>query len=256
MAADEDNLLLWPSAAPPGREPRRCPSQRPSPLCDTRCMTARPRPTPSPLRGVRRDATLNRERILTVAAELMGRRGRNVPVAEIAEAAGVGVGTFYRGFPDRTALLHALEHRAYDLLIAALDRIREAGQTGADAVQSYLEECLDLGDQLVLPLRGAPPLTDAAAIDARRRINNALEQFLADGRDEGTVRADVNATDIIACGAIVTQPLPLGPNWSTIARRHIHVFVRGISASAVQRLPGPAVTQRDIETTFAAGAAD
>jgi hypothetical protein len=51
---------------------------------------------------VRRDALSNREKILTVAAELMAQRGRNVPLAEIAEAAGVGVGTFYRGWPDRT----------------------------------------------------------------------------------------------------------------------------------------------------------
>lgn len=207
---------------------------------------------PGSRRAVRRDALLNREKILAVAAELMARRGPNVPVAEIAEAAGVGVGTFYRGYPDRTALLHALEHRAYDLLVAALDRIRDSGQTGAAAVQSYLEECLNLGDQLVLPLRGAPPLTDANAVDARRRINNALEQFLADGRVEGSVRADVNASDIIACGAIVTQPLPHGPDWSTIARRHIHVFVDGLRAPDGRRLPGPAVTQRDIETAFAA----
>jgi AcrR family transcriptional regulator len=219
-------------------------------------MIAGPTRRPGRQRAVRRDAALNREKILTVAAELMSRRGRNVPVADIAQAAGVGIGTFYRGYPDRTALLHALEYRAYDLLIAALERIRKAGQTGADAVQSYLEECLKLGDQLVLPLRGAPPLTDAAAVDARRRINNALEQFLADGRAEGTVRPDINATDIIACGALVTQPLPQSLDWSRIARRHIHLFVHGIRAPAAQSLPGPAVTQRDIETTFAAGAAE
>jgi AcrR family transcriptional regulator len=199
---------------------------------------------------------LNRERILTVAAELMARRGRNVPVAEIAEAAGVGVGTFYRGYPDRTALLHALEHRAYDLLIAALDRIRDSGQTGVTAVQSFLEECLNLGNQLVLPLRGAPPLTDASAVDARRRIDSALEQFLAVGRADGSVRGDVNATDIIACGAIITQPLPHGPNWSTIASRHMHVFVHGLRAPAAECLPGPAVTRRDVETAFSAGTSD
>jgi AcrR family transcriptional regulator len=80
--------------------------------------------------------------------------------------AGVGVGTFYRGYPDRTALLHALELRAYHMLGEVLDRIEESGQTGADAVETYLNECLQLGDQLVLPLRGAPPLADDAVIAA------------------------------------------------------------------------------------------
>jgi AcrR family transcriptional regulator len=212
------------------------------------------RPTPAPRRrAVRRDALVNREKILTVAAELMAQRGRNVPLAEIAAAAGVGVGTFYRGFPDRTALLHALELRAYAMLIALLDRIKESGQTGADAVETYLDECLNLGNQLVLPLRGAPPLADDAAVAARARIDSALEGFLADGRANGTVRADFNATDIIVCGAMISQPLPLGPGWSTIARRHIRVFVDGIRAAG-QPLPGPAMTQDDIEATFRADA--
>ena len=58
-------------------------------------------------RAMRRDPLHNREKILTVAAELMSQRGSNVPLAEIAEAAGVGVGTFYRGYPDRTAVRRA-----------------------------------------------------------------------------------------------------------------------------------------------------
>jgi AcrR family transcriptional regulator len=180
-------------------------------------MTARPTPAPR-RRAVRRDALVNREKILTVAAELMAQRGRNVPLAEIAGAAGVGVGTFYRGFPDRTALLHALELRAYDMLIAVLDRIKESGQTGADAVETYLDECLNLGDQLVLPLRGAPPLADDAAIAARARINAVLEGFLADGRADGTVRADFNATDIIICGAMMVNHRP--PAHLRFRRRH------------------------------------
>jgi hypothetical protein len=121
-----------------------------------------------------------------------------------------------------------LELRAYDMLIGVLDRIEESGETGADAVETFLNEGLNLGNQLVLPLRGAPPLADDAATTARERINAALEQFLSDGRANGTVRADVNATDIIVCCAMITQPPPLGPGWSTIARRHICVFVQGI----------------------------
>ena len=213
-------------------------------------MTARP--SPAGHRAARRDALANREKILTVAAELMAQRGRNVPLADIAEAAGVGVGTFYRGYPDRTALLHALELRAYDMLIAVLDRIEESGQTGADAVETFLNEGLNLGNQLVLPLRGAPPLADDAATTARARINTALERFLSEGRADGTVRADVNATDIIVCGAMVTQPLPHGSSWSTVARRHICVFVQGIRATAGQRLPGPAVTQTTSKRCFVA----
>lgn len=195
---------------------------------------------------------VNREKILTVAAELMGQHGHHIALADIADAAGVGIGTFYRGFPDRTALLHALEHRAYNLLIGALERIDGSGATGAVAIRAYLEECLALGDQLVLPLRGAPPLTDPEAIEARRRINHALEKFLAEGHAAGVVRADINATDVIVCAAMVTQPLPRGPHWSRIARRHIALFIDGIQTVDGQHLGAVPVTRQDIETAFGA----
>jgi AcrR family transcriptional regulator len=93
-------------------------------------------------RAVRRDALSNREKILSAAAHLMAERGRNVPLADIAEAAGVGVGTLYRGWPDRTALLHTLEHRAYEQLITLLAHIEDSGETGAEAIDTYLHGCL------------------------------------------------------------------------------------------------------------------
>jgi AcrR family transcriptional regulator len=212
-------------------------------------MPSRSEPSPGRRRAVRSDALFNRDKILTAAVDTLAARGHNVPLAEIAQAAGVGVATLYRGFPDRTALMHALEHRAYELLIGVLARIAENGRTGADAVEEFLLENLELSDQLVLPLRGAPPLTDPAAVAARQRINAALERFLDEGRTAGTVRADVNATDVIMCGAMVTQPLPHGPNWSVAAKRHIALFMSGVRTLA-EPLPGPAVTSRDIETHF------
>jgi AcrR family transcriptional regulator len=213
-------------------------------------MPSRPEPPPGRRRAVRSDALFNREKILAAAAETLAARGQNVPLAEIAGAAGVGVGTLYRSFPDRTALMHALEHRAYELLIGVLTRIAESGRTGADAIEDFLLANLELGEQLVLPLRGAPPLTDPDAVEARRRINDALARFLDEGRTARTVRAEVNPTDVIMCGAMATQPLPHGPNWPVVARRHIALFMSGVR-TFTGPLPGPAVTSRDVEALFA-----
>jgi len=212
-------------------------------------MPSRSEQSPGRRRAVRSDALFNREKILAAAADIIATRGPNVPLAEIAHAAGVGVGTLYRGFPDRTALMHALELRAYELVIGALARITESGRTGADAVEEFLLENLKLGDQLVLPLRGAPPLTDPAAVAARKQINDTLERFLDEGRTAGTVRADINATDVIMCCAMATQPLPHSPHWSVVAARHMALFMSGVRTST-DPLPGPAVTGRDIETHF------
>jgi AcrR family transcriptional regulator len=201
---------------------------------------------------LRRDAQANRERILAAAATTIAREGRSVPLATIADVAGVGIGTFYRKYPDRAALLHDMEHRAYDLLIAILTRIQELGQTGAAAVETYLIEALGIAEQLVLPLHGAPPLLDDSAVRARRRINDDVDSFLAAGRADGSIRSDVNATDVIMCSALTTQPLRHGPKWDVTARRHIALFIAGLKAVDDDPLPGQLVKQSDIEAAFAA----
>jgi AcrR family transcriptional regulator len=188
-----------------------------------------PRRTP---RAARKDAVENREKILRTAAELIARRGHNVPLTEIADAAGVGVGTFYRGFPDRGALLDELQRRGSDLLLATLATIKADGLTGADAIEAYVYECLAMADQLVaMPLRGAEPLTDEEAVNAKAGIGRAIEDFLSEGRADGSVHEDVVALDVIVCGTLVAMPLPHGPDWSVTARRHLDLFMRGTRAN-------------------------
>jgi len=205
---------------------------------------------PEVRKTMRRDAQANRERILAAAANAMAREGRNVPLATIADLAGVGIGTFYRKYPDRAALLHDMEYRAYDLLIAILDRI-QGRQSGAAAVEAFLLEALGIAEQLVLPLHGAPPLLDESAVLARRRINDEVDSFLAAGRADGSIRGDVNATDVIMCSALTTQPLRHGPNWNVTARRHIALFIAGLKAVDDDALPGQLVKQSDVEAAFA-----
>lgn len=180
-------------------------------------------------RAARRDAIANREKILRTAAELMTRHGHNVPLTEIAEAAGVGVGTFYRGFPDRAALLDELQRRGYDVCLKILDQLQAEGLTGADAVEAYLYRCHDLSDELVaMPLRGVDPLPDVEAVNAKRRIVKKIRAFVAQGRADGSLRPDVVAMDLVVFSTMMATPLPHGPDWPTTSRRLINVFVRGI----------------------------
>jgi AcrR family transcriptional regulator len=180
-------------------------------------------------RAFRRDAIENRERILRTAAQLMARRGHNVPLTEIAETAGVGVGTFYRGFPDRAALLDELQRRGYELCLELLAGIRADGLKGVDAIEAYLMRCHEVADQMVaLPLRGVDPLPDDAAVSTKRRIVDEITELLLEGQSNGSIHADVTAMDVVVCSTMVATPLPHGPDWDTAARRHLAVFVRGI----------------------------
>ncbi len=188
--------------------------------------------------------------MLAAAAPVILRDASPVSLATIAASAGVGIATLYRSFPDRDALLHALELRAYRLLNDVLDAIDQASLSGLDSVGEFLTRALEIGDQLVLPLHGAPPLVSIEATRGRQRINDRLDLYIARGRAERSIRSPINATDIIVFSALVTHPLPHGPDWPTMAARQVANFLNGLAASGPIDLPGPAITQADIERAF------
>lgn len=202
-------------------------------------------------RRVRRDAEVNRERLLAVAAPIVLREGHNVPMATIAARAGVGVGTLYRGFADRDALISALQFRAYGFLNEILDELETLDLPGLQAIGEFLTRALHIGDQLVLPLHGAPPLVSAEAMTARQSIDRRLEDFIARGRTEHVIKAPVNATDVIVFSALVTQPLPHNPNWPRLAARQVAIFLNGLATAGPMEVPGPALAQDEIEHAFA-----
>ena len=71
------------------------------------------------------------------------------------------------------------------------------------------------------------------------------------GHADGSIRAAVNATDIIVFSALITQPLPHGPDWRRVAERQIAIFMNGLAGTGAVDIPGPAVSMEDIERAFA-----
>ena len=66
---------------------------------------------------MRRDAERNRQRILAAAAEVFTERGLDATLDEVARAAGVGVGTVYRRFPDKESLIEELFRDRVDAMV-------------------------------------------------------------------------------------------------------------------------------------------
>src|SRR6202167_277907 len=73
-------------------------------------------------RPLRRDAERNRQRILAAAAEVFTERGLDAPLDEVARAAGVGIGTVYRRFPDKESLVSELFRERIDALVTVADQ--------------------------------------------------------------------------------------------------------------------------------------
>jgi AcrR family transcriptional regulator len=187
-------------------------------------------PAPDEQRKLRRDAAVNRDRVLEAAASAIRREGIKVPLAVIAADAGVGVGTLYRRYPSREALLTALTHRSFGLVLAAAHRAAGSDEPAIEALGRFLDETIEHGEELILPMHGGPVPLDEETIARRAQVRSTLERLLSRGREDGTVGPGVTAEDVVLFGAFLAQPLPHVPDWKQAARRQARIFLAGVSA--------------------------
>jgi AcrR family transcriptional regulator len=189
--------------------------------------------TSSARRELRRDAAANRDRVLAAAAAAIRREGTGVPIATIAADAGVGVGTLYRRYPSREDLLVALTLRSFRLVLDAAQSAAECTDSGIDALRRFIEQTIEHGPELVLPMHGGPVSLDEDAVALRSEVHATIETVLRRGRQDATIRADVTPFDIIVFGALLAQPLPHVPDWRSAARRQAKIYFDGLANKAI-----------------------
>jgi AcrR family transcriptional regulator len=180
-------------------------------------------------RELRRDAADNRDRVLAAAGAAVRREGAAVPMATVAADAGVGVGTVYRHFPSREALLGALTHRSFQLVLDAAASAAEADQPGIEAVRGFLHRIIEHGPDLVLPLHGGPPVMDPDTIALQTEVRRRLGALLRRGQRDGTIRRGVRTADVVIFGALLAQQLPHVPDWRRTARRLVGIYLAGLA---------------------------
>jgi AcrR family transcriptional regulator len=207
--------------------------------------------TPNTTRSLRSDAAANRERLLAAAAVAVRGGGEKVPMATIAAAAGVGIGTLYRHYPTREALLEALAKRSYELVLGHATAAAESDEPVPNVIARFLQQTIAAHDDLVLPLHGGPIDLHESTVALRTEISDLLERVLTRGRGDGTIRQDVSAIDIIITGAMLAQPLPHAADWPRLANRQASIYVAGLATTTAPTLPGSAPTRRQLEAGFA-----
>ncbi|MCU1479445.1 MAG: TetR family transcriptional regulator [Subtercola sp.] len=181
---------------------------------------------------MRSDAIDNRERVLAAAVTAVLREGQKVPLATIAAEAGVGVGTLYRRYPNREALLEALEIRAYLIVIESLTDIAAQDVTGLRSIELFLERTIFTRSDLVLPMHGAPETSNSETLALRTEVEQRVASLVARGVADGSLNPTVTAADVIVFGAMIAQPLPHVDDWSAVARAQVQIFLRGATAGA------------------------
>lgn len=145
---------------------------------------------------MRADAQRNRELISTTALELLARRGAEVSMEEIARAAGLGVGTLYRHFSDRQALLDSV---AADTLRTLLAVGRAEAATPAPRWQALVQVVARCAG---LPLSLIKSLTDGAQVDPVvaglvEEVNTLFRGLVEDAQREGSLRADLTGQQVV-----------------------------------------------------------
>jgi AcrR family transcriptional regulator len=203
----------------------------------TSAMSELPTKARRATRRPRSDAAANRERILAVATIAVRRDGERVPMARIADEADVGIGTLYRHYPTRSALLAALTLRSFNLVLQHARAAAQSDESAPAALTQFFEQTIAARNEFILPLHGGPVIRDEKIVALQTEIRNLLEQVLARGRHDRTIRPDATPNDIIITGAMLAQPLPNAADWDQLAHRQARIFIAGLAATD-PRLPG------------------
>jgi AcrR family transcriptional regulator len=151
-------------------------------------------------RPLRADAQRNRDRLLEVAVRAFSQDGPDVTLESIASEAGVGIGTLYRHFPTREALIEAAYRSELARLCAGVPDLLEtmppevALRTWMDRFIDYLATKHGMADALrmVIASGGNP---HAQSRESLLEAISSLVQAAAD--DEGQLRRDVDPTDVM-----------------------------------------------------------
>lgn len=187
---------------------------------------------PTAARQPRKDASANRERVLEAAIELVRRDGERVPMASIAQHAGVGIGTVYRHFATRNELLSAMVHRSFGLALTNARAAAAEPGSALEGIRVFLTSTLRDRERFVLPLHGGPVVFNAAIREVQAEIRDVLQTLLDRGRSSGQLRDDLTPVDLIVAASLLSRPLPNADDWDALAQRQIDLLVNGLRSPA------------------------
>jgi AcrR family transcriptional regulator len=177
---------------------------------------------------VRADAQRNIQSLLEAANAVFVTSGVDAPAKEIADLAGVGVGTLYRHFPQRSDLVRAVLEHEIDACAAAAKTLAAANEPG-EALTKWLHrytEFLATKRGFAAALHSGDPAFDALPGYFFARTAPALGSLLDAAAAAGEIRADIGARDLLQAVALLCIPIPgEGPAYS---QRMVSVLIDGL----------------------------
>ena len=182
---------------------------------------------------MRSDAQKNYDHLLEVGRELVTEQGANVSLRDIARRAGVGIGTLYRHFATREALLEALLRDSFDKVTATAEELEASGKAD-EALRSWLREMVALAHShrgLIASMTAAMSDPDSALHASCVMLRGSGARLLAHAQAAGAARHDIDGTDLLA----LVSALAWLNDQPSFACRSNHLF--DVVASAIFESP-------------------
>lgn len=185
-------------------------------------------------RPLRADAARNRELILETAAEVFAEQGLEAGYDEIARRAGIGVGTVYRRFPERGELIQALFESRISEMVQIAEQAAERPRAW-DGLTWFLERAIErqVADRGLKEVMVRTISEGARHDTGRERLGPIIEDIVARAQGDGSLRADIAATDIgmnlMLISSMTTRAQP------DLWRRYLALFIDGLRARPGQQ---------------------
>jgi AcrR family transcriptional regulator len=179
-------------------------------------------------RPMRADARRNRDALLAAAADLFAEQGVEVSLEEIARRACVGIGTLYRNFATRDALIADVYRREVEQLCGGVDELL-AELPPAEALEEWMRRFVSY----VATKRGMASALKSAVgaselfAESRRQIYDAMNRLVTASVEAGTIRSDADSEDVLRAMSSFCM-MGEQPGWQDQALRLISLLVDGL----------------------------
>ena len=185
--------------------------------------------TPASERRPRADAQRNRARLVDTARIAFVEIGPDLTMDEIARRAGVGIGTLYRHFPTRDAIVEAVYRHEVEQLSLAAPQLLET-LPPAEALHAWMRLFVDyIAKKKVIAsaLSALAGGTTELFASSGTRITEAIKLLVDRAEAAGAIRADVDPLDLLMALVGISYGRS-GPDWQASALRLIDILMDGL----------------------------
>ncbi len=182
-----------------------------------------------PTRKPRVDSARNRQLLIDAAKAGFAESGLNVSLEEVARRAGVGIGTLYRHFPTREAVVEAVYRREVEQLAEAVPQLLETSPAG-EALHKWMHLFVDYiaTKRLIAPALGAAASrTSTLHATSAELIMHAISTLVKRAIASGNVRKDIDPSDLLRALVGVSYGNP-NEGWEASARRLVDILMDGL----------------------------